>query len=365
MITYCTNVHPGDGWDEAFRELRRHVPEVKARFSPGDPFPIGLRLSNSATETLAAPSTRARFADWLASTGCFVPTLNAFPFGMFGSGRVKETVYLPDWSSTARLEYTKRAARLLAEWLPPGLPGSVSTVPLGFGDEAAPSATEHVREAAVFLAEVKSRTGKDIVLCLEPEPGCVLETADGAADYIGGLDLPTAARRHIGVCIDLCHEAVRFRDPLGSCRRLESDGIRIGKIHVSAALTAGARDREFLMRVSRSRYLHQTVVRRQSGELVPYGDLADALCRHVDATGDEWRIHYHAPVFMERFGPLGTTSAITGNTVSGLRPGILLEVETYTWNQIPGIVDCPPMDASIAAELSWVRDLRNASHGRD
>jgi hypothetical protein len=68
----------------------------------------------------------------LRENDCFVPTLNGFPYGSFHGERVKERVYLPDWRSPDRAAYTMRLADLLAGWLPEGVTGSISTVPIGF-----------------------------------------------------------------------------------------------------------------------------------------------------------------------------------------------------------------------------------------
>jgi hypothetical protein len=45
---------------------------------------------------------------------------------------------------------------------------------------------------------------------LEPEPGCVLETTEGAVDFLERLALPDALKENIGLCLDCCHQAVEF-----------------------------------------------------------------------------------------------------------------------------------------------------------
>jgi hypothetical protein len=45
---------------------------------------------------------------------------------------VKEQVYAPDWTQPDRVEYTNLLFDLLAELLPEGVEGSVSTVPVSF-----------------------------------------------------------------------------------------------------------------------------------------------------------------------------------------------------------------------------------------
>jgi hypothetical protein len=89
-LTYCTNVHPGETWDETFASLERYVLPIKRRVSPGQPFGVGLRLSADAAATLAVPDHLAGFKDFLADHDLYVFTLNGFPYGRFHGARVKE-----------------------------------------------------------------------------------------------------------------------------------------------------------------------------------------------------------------------------------------------------------------------------------
>ena len=37
QLTYCTNIHPGEDWEETFTQLQSHLPAVKKQFSPKSP----------------------------------------------------------------------------------------------------------------------------------------------------------------------------------------------------------------------------------------------------------------------------------------------------------------------------------------
>ena len=54
-LTYCTNIHPGETWEEVRANLARYVVPVREQFAPGAPFGLGLRLSAAAARALAAP----------------------------------------------------------------------------------------------------------------------------------------------------------------------------------------------------------------------------------------------------------------------------------------------------------------------
>src|SRR3954452_4619364 len=91
-LAYSTNVHPGETWAETFDALQRFTLPVKAAVAPKEPFGIGLRLSDLASRELIEPSALAAFRDWLGTHGCYLFTINGFPFGKFHGQHVKEQV---------------------------------------------------------------------------------------------------------------------------------------------------------------------------------------------------------------------------------------------------------------------------------
>ena len=259
-LTYCSNIHPGETWAEVRANLERYVPSVRDAVAPGQPFGIGLRLSAQAASDLSRVPVLEELRDFLARNELYVFTVNGFPYGKFHGVRVKEGVYLPDWRNDERLRYTDELADLLAQLLPDGLQGSVSTVPGAFKpavQEArdAQRIAENLFHHVAHLVELKRRTGRHIALALEPEPCCYLETVEETVEFFNrylfrgpalarlseltGLsktDAATAMHDHIGVCLDLCHAAVEFEDPVGCVRQLQAAGISIPKMQISSGL---------------------------------------------------------------------------------------------------------------------------------
>src|SRR6185503_6681210 len=131
-LAYCTNIHRGQNWAETFDALKKYTVAVRDRVSAGKPYAIGLRLSDAASRELSDPNTLKDFRHWLEKENCYVFTINGFPYGTFHGERVKEGAYIPDWTTNERVEYTNRLFDLLAELTPPGVAGSVSTVPGSF-----------------------------------------------------------------------------------------------------------------------------------------------------------------------------------------------------------------------------------------
>jgi sugar phosphate isomerase/epimerase len=357
-LSYCTNVHPGLSVAELEGGLDRYTLNVRREWGGG--LAAGLWLAESVVrEILSTPDGVTRFADSLARRDLPCYTLNAFPYGNFHAQRVKEQVYLPDWSDPKRLVYTENCARILAHLLPPNTDGSISTVPLGFkGFQHPPDFLDRCIDQVIACARtfdhIRQQTGKTIRLAIEPEPLCVLETTPEAIDFFkrlyGKAEAQAAlalVREHIGVCYDVCHQAVEFEDVAASVRQLDDADVRINKVHISCAiqLDRPSRDvvaREALRKYIEPRYLHQTLARSSDGRIARTIDLNDDLLdnpRADFADASLWRVHFHVPVDAERLGPLGTTRpALTEalGAVATLDYSPHLEVETYTWEVLPG-----------------------------
>jgi len=357
-LSYCTNVHPGRSVAEVEDGLDRFTVPVRKHFC--QPLAAGLWLAKPVVnELLGQPDGVRRFADGLASRGLTCHTLNAFPFGDFHSARVKENVYLPDWSTDERLTYTSQCAEVLAALLPEHADGSISTLPLGFkrlphsADFLDRTAGQLVN-AARFLDQLRSRTGKVIRLAVEPEPLCIVETTPEAIDFFRRLrhhaekaGLLNAANTHIGLCYDVCHQAVEFEDVTESIRALDEADIRINKVHISCAIelerpAENAAGRLALRQYVEPRYLHQTTARVGNAEVVREVDLTEQFIDNpgpLFADAPSWRIHFHVPVDVHRLGPLSTTrpDLIKAMTeIAELEYAPHLEVETYTWEVLPG-----------------------------
>ena len=362
LITYCSNIHRAESWQETFAALREHVPRVKERVSPEHAFPIGLRLCERAATELAAWGVD-RFEEWLRAENCFVPTINGFAYGAFHGTLVKMNAYLPDWHSRERRDYTILLADLLSGWLPEGMTGSISTVPVGFKAHVSPvEFRARLLDVLRHLDQLWQVRGADIVLALEPEPGCVLETAADMAHFVEWMDFPEELQSRLGICLDCCHHAIQFEDPGEVAAALA--GVRIAKVQASSALTVTHDRRQALNPFVEPRYLHQVVIRDRNGRLSRYYDLPDALLEHEGEGGDEWRCHFHVPLFMERAGEVETTRFFVEGLLPHLDPGLLLEVETYSWSALQPKLRPEGLTESIVREIRWLQEAADAAHRR-
>ncbi|MDB5439644.1 MAG: hypothetical protein JWM33_2071 [Caulobacteraceae bacterium] len=384
-LTYCTNVHPGETWLAVESVLRHDLLAVRDAVGATGAFGIGLRLSARALEQASRPEALAAMKAHLAANDLYVFTLNAFPYGPFHGTPVKEDVYLPDWRSAERLDYTNAAADYLAQLLPEGMEGSVSTAPGAFRANArSPLIIDAMAEAmirhAAHLVELERQTGKTIALAIEPEPACFMETtaeavaffqshlfSDAAAARLAGLtglsqaEAAVAARRHLGLCLDLCHAAVEFEDPAESFALLRGAGVKVAKLQVSAGLrlpSVGADTPALLAPFDDKVYLHQ-VVEQRDGQLTRYDDLDQAFAALGEAEGQrEWRVHYHVPLFLSEMGQFASTQDFVRQALALHQADPIsghLEVETYTWGVMPEAYRTGSLSADIARELQWVR----------
>ncbi len=379
-LGYCTNVHAGATLSALRDNLERFAVPVKRLVSADRPMGVGLWFAAAAVRELSDFNGVKPFARWLADRGLLAYTLNGFPFADFHRPVVKYDVYHPGWADPRRYRYTRDLAHLLADLLPPeATEGSISTLPVGWPSGYAAVDAAQTRDAAAHLtrlvhdlARLELDTGKHITVNLEPEPGCLLDTAADAArffhDHLLGTPDDVSVRGYLGVCHDVCHAAVMFEPQDTALAAYRDAGLRVGKCQLSSAIrvpfdtmdAATRRDAlHHLARFAEERYLHQTVIRTDDGRLTFHDDLPDALRSHPAPAG-EWRVHFHVPVHLDALGPLATTRGDLATFLAHLRPDDALhhfEVETYTRGVLPDRLRRDGLDdlaEGLAAELRSV-----------
>lgn len=390
-LTYCTNIHAGENWFAHFAALKQHFPTIKNALSPNASMGIGLRLSNITSIELSDKKELALFKEWLQQNDAYVFTMNGFPYGGFHHTIVKDQVHAPDWTTSDRLEYTKRLFDILACLLPDNLDGGVSTSPLSyrywFPSEdalglAKEIATNQIIAVAEHLINIYNSTGKRLHLDIEPEPDGILETGkefiEWYQDYllVAGVEKVASTfavshiqaakmiKRHICLCYDVCHFAIGFEQHAVIIKQLHAEGIQIGKIQISAALKAqltGEADRRMKVKESfaafnEPTYLHQVIAQKIDETFVRYRDLPEALNDADNLAVKEWRAHFHVPVFEKDFGLLESTQSDITEVLNIHKNSSItnhLEVETYTWQVLAPSLKLP-IDQSIIRELKWV-----------
>ncbi len=391
-LTYCTNIHPGESWEDHFAALKENIPTIKKRLSPDNSFGIGLRLSHIASQALEKKENLDRFKAWLDENHCYVAIMNGFPYGSFHRAKVKDHVHTPDWITQDRVLYTIRLFKILSNLLPKGMEGGVSTAPLSYKFWHSPekdgrlrafeTSTGNVLKVAEELIRLRSATGQLLHLDIEPEPDGLIGNGPEFLLWFNEYLIPqgidylkeslgfnkdkaiTALKDHVQICYDICHFAVGFENHANIIKALQSQHIKFGRIQISAALKADIapdpHDRKEVVDAFRqfneSTYLHQVVARQNDGTLKRYPDLPEALADFQNPATREWRSHFHVPLFVKDYGALKSTQEDIQQVLSIHKQNPFakyMEVETYTWEVLPAKLKLP-MKESIIREMEWV-----------
>ncbi|MFV1994131.1 MAG: metabolite traffic protein EboE [Verrucomicrobiales bacterium] len=387
---YCTNVHRGETWEETFASLENYTLAVKERVCPQGPYGIGLRLSEVAARELSDPGRILEFQRWLDRNHCYVFTINGFPYGKFHGTRVKEQVYAPDWTSSARLDYTNLLFDILSRLLPEGRQGSVSTLPGSFkeflgvdgsgagegvsfdefidsDDPRLEALCRCLQLCSRHIAELRESTGQDLHLGLEPEPLGLFETSSETVRFFerlrAGADDGGVLLETVGVNYDTCHLALEFEEPAEALGRLRDAGLRISKLHLSSALRLEPSPEalELLRGFEEDTYLHQVVVRDAGGAIRRWRDLTEALdaaSAEPPRGGEQWRVHFHVPLHAAPQQGFGDTRDHIDGLLEELkkRPPLCthLEMETYTWEVLPENLRSDSVVDQIVREYEWM-----------
>ncbi|HEY9324012.1 MAG TPA: metabolite traffic protein EboE [Agromyces sp.] len=364
-LSYCTNVHPAEDLEGVLEQLDAFAGPVREQAGL-DRLGVGLWLpAELALRLASSEADRERLRERLDANGLELRTVNAFPYSAFHADVVKLDVYRPDWTDPRRAAFTLDCARVLAELLPAGASGSISTLPLGWrdpwtaGDDA--RATEALVHVSRELRRLRDETGRTVRLAIEPEPGCTLDTVDDVVRWLAPRVAEGVDPEFIGICLDTCHLAVSFADPVAAVRQIADAGLRVVKVQASAALhvehPGDPANREAVAAFVEQRYLHQTRELSADGTVLAVDDLPEALAE-LPADGP-WRVHFHVPLHLAPSAPISATTEVLRAAVDAVR-GIPhgdqahLDVETYTWSVLPGGVD--DLVAGIAAEVRWAAD---------
>lgn len=365
-LSYCTNVHPAEDFDGVLEQLDAFSGPVR-QAAGLDRLGVGLWLPADLAARLASSEPdRRRLQARLEANGLVLRTINAFPYRAFHADVVKHDVYRPDWTDARRVTHTLDCATVLADLLPDGGAGSISTLPLGWrqpwtpdDDQRATQSLAHVSDA---LRALREETGRTVRLAIEPEPGCVLDTVDDVVEWLlprtrsGTLDPEL-----VGICLDTCHLAVSFADPRAAVRQIADAGLRVVKVQASAALHVerpGDPDsRDAVAAFVEPRYLHQTRELSPDGTVLGTDDLSEAL-DSLPGQGP-WRVHFHVPLHLAPRAPLTATTDVLVAALDAVRSiphgdEAHVDVETYTWSVLPDAVD--DLVAGIAGEVRWAAD---------
>jgi hypothetical protein len=365
-LCYSMNVFPEKDWLREDSVIRKKIIDLRREVTGSDSakFAIGLWFDAATACEFRKGKNLDKLKGWLSENNLYVFTFNAFPYGNFHGRPVKNKVYLPDWTARERLEYTCMVADILAELLPAGITGSISTLPGGYkasinsGKQIAKIA-DNLLTAADYLGKIYLRTGKKIVLGIEPEPDCLWENiSDFISFYRKFLFSRIRENKYIGICYDTCHQEVILSRPGQGMRDLIEAGIPLAKIQLSAALKAPSiPSKKSLAKFADQVYLHQTGVFEKDGSISRYADLPEAIAKADKSR--PWLIHFHIPVFSGKLsGGLLTAKSELEEVLAMIKSNSIpcenFEIETYTFSVLPENMRKPGVLKTIKKEYEYI-----------
>lgn len=385
QIGYCTNIHAGIDLDSVLANLNTYSVPIKNRVSSENELGVGLWLAASVVSQLDS-TQQDRLNSFLRENELVPFTFNAFPYSNFHQPVVKHDVYVPTWAQPERFHYTLEVARLASRLLPESERITISTLPLSWPcqtqaetDHLLTESADQLRKMATELHRIQEESGQHIQVCLEPEPGCMLQTSKCVTSFFEHHLLPGQSSenierilRHIGVCHDVCHSAVMFEGQGEALNNYKASGINIGKVQISSAIATKLIANELdsilieLSEFAEPRYLHQSVIKQDDESYIFTEDLPIALgkLREYETHGSEkpieLRSHFHVPVFLESINRLQTTRQailecldVLKNMFANQQELPHFEVETYAWSVSPSSIRNQTLEDCVVKELQW------------
>ena len=384
LLAYSTNVHRGESLADVYRFLDAYTIPIRKRLFGKARAGLELRLGIGSATELKKPAQREAFRGYLEENGLVPFSINAYPLRNFHSKRVKKQVYLPSWADAQRSRWTTTIAEIFAELLPTGMTGTISTLggaykPAEPGPGILRKIASNYLKTLEALARIEQATGKRILLAVEPEPYTTFETAADVIEFFESYLFPQARstwrrrglsatrteerlRKFFTVNYDTCHFSVLFQDQVQSLRSLRRAGLKVGKVHVTNAISLANPHRAPLgykefRGMDEPRYFHQFCGKETDGNTRWRGpDLKHLPVKFgsQQPTLAELRSHYHVPIYLQKWRRLKTTRDETRKAlleVLRTRQCEHLVIETYTW---PLLEKEDRLVRGIAKEFRWL-----------
>ncbi len=383
---YSTNVHKSETLKQMYRFLEDYTIPVRKRvFGKEGRSGLELRIGIELAKELTPMQVREQFSSYLVENGLDIFSINAFPLNNFQAKKVKEQVYAPDWTTKERVHWTIEISKIFADLLPEDRQGSVSSLTGTYRPwKDTPKVHRAIAEGflKVLWAQetLYQKTGKDVVLAIEPEPDTTLDTSDQVIDFFENTLLPLAKkkwknkfstlsqleqvlRHRFTVNLDTCHFSVLFDEPAQAAIDLAKAGIKIGKVHVTNALALRNPHRsptgyQTFRGMHEQRYLHQFCGADAQGKPIWRGRDLNELPKQLkpDQFPDlaELRTHFHVPLYLKRWKNLRTTQEDTHKALREIVKRKLsthLAFETYTW---PVLTDSSRLLNGLTREFRWM-----------
>jgi len=383
-LCYSLNLFPREqkGYIETISAVAEKMCEVrkKLKYNNKTPFALGLWLDADSVEELSIPANLAKLKSLLKSNNLYTFTVNAFPYGKFHDTPVKDSVYIPNWTSDLRLKFTCKVADILAELLPNGITGSISTLPGAYKSHVRSNSACKIAKNLLFcanhLAALKNSSGKEIILGIEMEPDCIWESPEEFCEFRKKYLNTTNGIKYIGVCYDTCHQELLQTKPGSGLKYLRSGNVPIAKIQLSAALQCNKLNNQSAAQTELANfqdpiYLHQTRFFDKDRNIIasyqdiPYKKIEENIFTQTSMIST----HFHMPLYTSEISALfktakGELEAVIEIIKNDLEICSNLEIETYTYSILPKKIKSENREEMVTDEYAWLLK-RIASHEQE
>jgi hypothetical protein len=378
-LSYCTNIHFGESWEEVFYILKFHSRKLRNAFLKMDQFGIGLRLSNSSIINLSKSSFFFDFLFWLKINNFYIKSVNGFPYSFFGSNYIKDNVYLPDWSNFKRYIYSRRIIILFSNFLNKNNFGGISTLPLSYKyffcnysyNNLYIKSIKYLYSLLILLNDIYVNNKIFIHLDIEPEPDCVVSNT---LDYINFFKKWLLDRiilyflkkkihmfilNYFRICFDICHSSVEFESICQSFNSIFLFNIKFGKFQISSSLKIDKMNfynSYVFSYLPETPYIHQVYGKTFYDNIITYKDISLAHILLYKKKIVEYRIHYHVPIFFDKYEIFESTQQYIIEFFKLLKKRnafYIFEIETYTFDILPCYLKLNIL-YSLKREYDWV-----------
>lgn len=360
---HCLNAFPGTDIKAKAEVFEKYLPMVR-NLIPGAssaPFGAGIWFDADTVSYLVKSRKGSDFASYAKDLGFYAFTANAFPYGVFHGKRVKTSVYKPDWAEDDRREYTKAVADILSYFMLPESRGSISTLPGAYMTMQADEkiSAKNILSVAEHFARIYDKTGKKIILGIEPEPDCQWGDIKAFIDFYQRRIAEHSLSEFVGICYDTCHQELSELSPGEGLDLIVQNNIPVAKIQLSSAIRACSADaKDALMTHFKDEvYLHQT--REFSKEHILIDSFADLPTENRSNSSSDWVTHFHIPVFAKEL-PYGLQAAsqeldkVLEKLINAPEICNQLEIETYSYHVLPDFLKSDGITQSMAKEMNSI-----------
>lgn len=359
-LTYCSNIFKERNLATLIFKLNEYALYLRNYFKCKY-IGLGLCMSNSLINKIRTHVQLTYLKKWINKHNLYLASLNAFVYKPFHTTKIKEFIYYPDWSTKARVIYTKKNIYFLNNVITKIKNASISTSPLTFKSWVIDrnkkyfyfKASVNMLNIVNLLINIYNDNKNYIHLDVEPEPRCLLESFDDFLYFFiqwlkpnSGYYLESAyvkkkdryLKKYINLCYDICHFSVDYYNHTNIIKSILDNKIKIGKIQISSALEVNVTDKNkkiiinelFFLR--KSKFLHQNTL-VTSNKIIKSIDIDFNKYYH---DGDKIRIHCHMPVHLAAYKrTLKTTNSESKSVLLAILNNIKvkhIEIETYTYD---------------------------------